>query len=106
VTDDQLAAFGIQVGKQRFDSTQVLSCIANRERLELLIAVVQRVWKAVPEEARERWEEQVAVYVGKRPHEIVFRIPQEEKERHMQAIGELLVAWREVVPCQDALLPW
>lgn len=98
ITDEQLQTFGLQVGKQRFDSTQVLSCIADRERLELLIAVLQRVWRAVPERERERWAEQVAPYVGKRPHEIVYRIPPDEKAGHMQAIGELLVSLREVVP--------
>ena len=42
VTDEQLAAYGIRTEKQRMDSSQIGSDIADASRLQLVVTAVQR----------------------------------------------------------------
>ena len=97
VTDEQLAKYGVSTKAQRMDSTQVLSNIAQMNRLELVISVLQVGIKGLDEGEREAWEERAKGYIEKRPHEIVFGISKEENDAHFQRLGELLVALREVL---------
>lgn len=107
VTDAQLEAVAIETGWQRMDSTQVLSNIAEMSRLELLIAVVQKVHRQLSEEQQARWEERLAPYLGERPHNICYKISTDETEEHLTTIGELLVALeaelQQKAPESDAL---
>jgi len=44
VTDAQVEAIETETQRQRVDSTQVMSNVAQQSRLELTISVVQQVW--------------------------------------------------------------
>ena len=110
VTDAQLKAVGVKTGRQRVDSTQVRSNVADQSRLELVIAVVQKVWAemaaGLEETQREAWAERLSPYVGKRPHEISYRIPAGEVEGHLRRLGAHLEALartlREAAPASEA----
>lgn len=110
VTDAQLEAVAIETGWQRMDSTQVLSNIAEMSRLELLIAVVQKVYRqlAMGAEQQARWKERLAPYLGKRPHNICYKISADETQEHLTTIGELLAALEaeleQKAPESDALV--
>ena len=49
VTDEQVAAFKLKTGIQRMDSTQVASNIREWDRLQLLVVVLQRVYRMLSE---------------------------------------------------------
>ncbi len=49
VTDEQLAALELKTGHQRMDSVLVASNIRQMSRLQLLVEVVQRVWRMLTE---------------------------------------------------------
>lgn len=91
ITDEQLQAFGVKTGKQRMDSTQVLSNLADGGRLELLISVLQQVVKGVATEKQSYWEREADAYLGKRPHEIGYGIRSGEVTGHLQQLGALLM---------------
>lgn len=92
VTDAQLEAVTLATGWQRMDSTQVLSDLAQMTRLELLVAVLQKVYKQLPALAQERWQKRWAPYLEGRPHEVCYRIAADEVEEHLVAIGRELCA--------------
>jgi len=56
VTDEQLGRYQVAAGAQRLDSTQVLSNIAQMNRLTLLISVLQFGIKGLPEALQEAWQ--------------------------------------------------
>jgi hypothetical protein len=93
VTDEQLAKFAVAAGWQRMDSTQVLSNLARWSRLDLLIAVVQQVYAGLPPGEQTEWAEDAGLYLEGRPRQVSYRLPSSETERHLQHLGELLVAW-------------
>ncbi|MFQ5859806.1 MAG: transposase [Anaerolineae bacterium] len=95
VTDEQLAAVGVATGWQRMDSTQVLSNLAALTRLELIVSVVQQVYRALEEESQARWQERLAPYLGGRPQKVCRGIKGHEVEAHLIALGEMLVALAE-----------
>jgi len=107
VTDEQLTKFAVAAGWQRMDSTQVLSNLADWSRLELLIAVVQQVYAGLPPELQALGAEEAAPYLAGRPRQVSYRLPSSETERHLQRLGELLVAWEavlaQVAPESEAL---
>jgi hypothetical protein len=94
VTDAQLKAIGTEAEWQRIDSTQVMSNVAEQSRLELIIAVVQKVWGRLADhlsdEAKEEWEGQLSPYLEGRPHEVSFEISTEETEAHLEKLGGVL----------------
>jgi hypothetical protein len=52
--------------------------VAEQSRLELIIAVFQKVWEELAErlseKAREQWAERLSPYSEGRPHEVSFEI--------------------------------
>ena len=90
ITDSQLAELALETGWQRMDSTQVLSNLAEMTRLELMVAVLQEVYKQLEESNREQYKEPWAQYLAGRPHEVCFKIPTGETEEHLLTIGREL----------------
>lgn len=90
VTDAQLATVSVATGWQRMDSTQVLSNLAHWTRLELLVGVVQTVFKALSPEQQTVWEARMAPYLAGRPHQVCYRIRGTAQEEHLLIIGQLL----------------
>lgn len=92
VTDAQFEAVALATGWQRTDSTQVLSDLAQMTRLELLVAVLQKVHKQLPTLAQERWGKRWAPYLEGRPHQVCYKIAADEVDNHLVTIGEELCA--------------
>jgi len=95
VTDEQLAAVGVQTGWQRMDSTQLLSNLATMSRLELVVSVVQMVYRTLDEVSQARWRERLAPYLTGRPQKVCYPIKANEVETHLTTLGEVLVALAE-----------
>ena len=57
VTDEQVAAFQLKTGLQRMDSTMVSSNIREWSRMQLLVVVLQRVYRMLSEADRAVYAE-------------------------------------------------
>jgi len=91
ITDQQLTVLELSTSWQRQDSTQLLSNRADMNRLELVIAVLQKGVKALPEEEQAEWQAKHGGYLQKRPQNICFRVKKEEVPAQLQTVGKLLV---------------
>ena len=92
ITDEHLEMVAVATGWQRMDSSQLLSNLAELNRLELLVAVLQAVHKQLPEAAQERWGERWSIYLEGRPHQVCYKIPNAEVDGHLETIGRELAA--------------
>ena len=90
VTDEQLASHQLKTQWQRVDSTQVLSNLASLTRLELVVAVVQKVYKLL--EDKSGWEETLSFYLKGRAQQVCWRIANSEQVARFEELGQLLVA--------------
>jgi hypothetical protein len=90
VTDEQIAAFALQTGKLRTDSTQIASNIRAMSRLRLLVEVLQRVQRMLQEDDQERYANLFAPYIQGTSGQYTYRIKASEVDEHLQRIGELM----------------
>ena len=90
VTDEQIAAFALQTGKLRTDSTQIGSNIREMSRLQLLVEILQRVHRMLQEDDRERYADLFTPYIQGTSGQYTYRIRASEVEEHLQCIGEVM----------------
>ncbi len=91
ITDEQMAKLGLKTDKQRYDSTMLLSNIADLSRLELLIVVIQRLWRVVRKEDQSRWEELFGPYVKESAGQYSYRLKGREVVwAHIAQVGQAL----------------
>jgi hypothetical protein len=90
VTDEQIAAFALQTGKLRMDSTQIGSNIRAMSRLQLLVEVLQRVHRMLQEDDQERYGDLFAPYIRGTSGQYSYHIKASEVDEHLQRIGELM----------------
>lgn len=87
VTDQQLSAFALKTGKQRTDSTQLASNIRQMGRVQLLVTVLQRVYRMLSAHDQQRYTELFAPYLKGHAGHYVYRLKAEELPAHLQQIG-------------------
>ena len=90
VTDEQLEAFALKTGTQRMDSTLLASNIRQMGRLQVLVTVLQRVYRMLSEEDQARYAEVFAPYIRGHAGQYVYRLKKEEVPDHLQRIGEVM----------------
>jgi len=90
VTDEQIAAYHLKTGKQRMDSTQIASNIREMGRLQLLVEVLQRVYRMLTEEDQVHYAEVFAPYIQGHAGQYVYHIKGQDTSEHLQKIGELM----------------
>lgn len=90
VTDEQLEAIRLKTGWQRMDSTQLLSNLAKMTRLELIVSVVQTLYRQLDETDQAGWQERLAPYLEGRPQQVCYRIEVDAVETHLETLGETL----------------
>lgn len=88
VTDEQLQAFSLRTGKQRMDSTLLASNIRQMGRVQLLVTVLQRVWRMLTEEDQQRYADLFAPYLKGHAGQYVYRLKKDDLPVHLQRIGE------------------
>lgn len=90
VTDQQIAALQLKTGLQRMDSTQVASNIREMCRLQLLVEVLQRVYRMLNEADQAGYAEAFAPYrIGSSGH-YLYRLKPEDFSPRLQGIGEFM----------------
>jgi hypothetical protein len=90
VTDQQIAAYQLKTGKQRMDSTQIASNIRVMGRLQLLVEVLQRVYRMLTKEDQKHYAEEFAPYIRGHAGQYVYHIKGQDTSEHLQKIGELM----------------
>jgi hypothetical protein len=90
VTDEQLAAFQLKTGTQRMDSTYVASNIRQMGRIQLLVEVLQRVYRMLSGSDQADYAEAFGLYLKGHAGQFVYRLKAEEAPHHLQPIGELM----------------
>lgn len=88
VTGEQLRAFALKTGKQRMDSTLLASNIRQMGRVQLLVTVLQRVYRMLSEADQQRYAAAFEPYLKGHAGQYVYRLKQEELGEHLQRIGE------------------
>jgi hypothetical protein len=90
VTDEQLAALELKTGHQRMDSVLVASNIRQMSRLQLLVEVVQRVWRILTEADQCLYAPSFEPYLKGTAGQYCYRVKADEVAGHLVAIGQLM----------------
>jgi hypothetical protein len=90
VTDEQLAALELKTGHQRMDSVLVASNIRQMSRLQLLVEVVQRVWRMLTEEDQGLYAPSFEPYLKGTAGQYCYRVKGDEVDGHLTAVGQLM----------------
>jgi hypothetical protein len=93
LTEEQLERFDLKGQIQRCDSTQIGSNIRAFTRIELLVEVVLRMWRALGEAGQARYAERFDPYVkAKTSGQFLYRLRKSEFNATLQRLGEFY-AW-------------
>lgn len=93
LTEEQLERFGLKGEIQRCDSTQIGSNIRVFTRIELLVEVVLRMWRALDEAGQARYAERFERYVNaKTSGHFLYRLRKSEFDATLERLGEFY-AW-------------
>jgi len=102
VTDEQVTAFKLRTGMQRMDTTQVSSNIRQWSRLQLLVAVLQRVYRMLSQTDRAGYQDRFQPYVKEHPGHFAYRLKPGDFFPQLQTIGgfiqQLVAELAEVYP--------
>lgn len=91
ITDAQIQKLGIKTDIQRMDSSDIASNIADLSRLELLITVVQRLYRVLSEADKVSYREEFGHYLDQGAGQYTYRIKGKEAVwAEIQRIGECL----------------
>jgi cation transport regulator ChaB len=91
ITDEQLAAYALKTHQQRMDSTQIGSNIRAMSRLQLLVEVLQRVYRALSPADQEAWADDFAPYLKGSSGQYLYRLKGPGAHQpHLEAIGQLM----------------
>lgn len=102
VTDEQLAAYGVATSRQRMDSSQISSAIADASRLELVLTGVQRLLALLDEEQQAAFAALLAPYQQERAVLLAYRVKGQEATRAaLLAAGQVLATLLPVVGEHD-----
>lgn len=93
LTEEQLERFGLKGEVQRCDSTQIGSNIRAFTRIELLVEVVLRMWRALGETGQARHAERFDPYVrAKTSGQFLYRLRRSDFEAALEQLGAFY-AW-------------
>ena len=87
VTDEQIAALTLKTDKLRMDSTLVSSNIRQMSRLQLLVEVLQRVWRMLSEADQARYQTDFEAYTRGTSGQYTYHIESGTASTHLRKIG-------------------
>jgi len=90
VTDEQVAAFNLKTSKLRMDSTQIASNIRQYSRLQLLVEVLQRVYRDLHEADQQDYAAEFAAYVKGSSGQYLYRLKPAAYASHLEQIGQVI----------------
>lgn len=90
ITDEQMAAYEVKSGVQRTDSKQIASNIRQTTRLQLLVEIVQRVYRMLDVQDKGAYHEKFAKYIKGKSGKYTYRLKGEKHQPHIEQIGQLM----------------
>jgi hypothetical protein len=90
VTDEQVVAFTLKTSKLRMDSTQIASNIRQYSRLQLLVEVLQRVYRDLSEADQLGYTPEFGAYVKGSSGQYLYRLKPEAYASHLEQIGQVI----------------
>jgi hypothetical protein len=90
VTDEQLESLELKTGQQRMDSVLISSNIRQFTRLQLLVEVVQRVWRMLTARDQAYYSEVFEPYCQGTAGQYCYRLKAEEVAEHLAAVGQVM----------------
>jgi hypothetical protein len=90
VTDEQISVLKLKTGKLRMDSVQIASNIRQMSRLQLLVEVLQRVWRMLTEVDQAQYAGVFEPYTQGTSGQYTYRLEPGEGHSHLEAIGQVL----------------
>jgi hypothetical protein len=90
ITDEQLGTLKLKTGHQRMDSVMISSDIRQTTRLQLLIEVVQRVWRVLTEEDQAQYAAVFEAYLQGTSGQYCYRVRGEDLSGHLAAVGQVM----------------
>lgn len=90
VTDEQLKSLKLKTGQQRMDSVYVSSNIRQFTRLELLVEVIQRVWRMLTETDQTYYAEAFEPYCQGTAGQFCYYLKGKEIAENLAAAGCLM----------------
>jgi hypothetical protein len=90
VTAKQMKALGLKSDKLRMDSTQIASHIAHLSRLQLLVTVIQRLYRVLSAADRTQYAAVLEPYLKTKANRYVYRLKPQEVEHRLTALGPVL----------------
>ena len=87
VTDEQIAALNLKTDKLRMDSTLVSSHIRQMSRLQLLVEVLQRVWRMLGEADQASYGADFEAYTRGKSGQYIYHIEPGTTQTHLEQIG-------------------
>jgi DDE family transposase/transposase-like protein DUF772 len=93
LTQEDLKTLGLNATIQRSDSTQIGTFIREYTRVELLVEIVLRMWRALSEQDKALHQERFAPYVtAQTAGQFLFRLRREDLPGTLEGLGQLY-AW-------------
>jgi len=90
VTDEQMTAFQLKTGIQRMDSTLVTSNIREWDRLQLLVVVLQRVYRMFSEKDQASYADAFEPYIKESSGRYAYRLKKGDFFAHLERIGNFM----------------
>ena len=90
ITDEQISVLKLKTGKLRMDSVQIASNIRQMSRVQLLVEVLQRVWRMLSVADQQREAEHFAAYIQGSSGQYVYHLEAGASQSHLADIGELM----------------
>ena len=90
VTAEQLAKFEIESGIQRVDSKQIANNIRQMGRLQLLVEVVQRVYRMLQAADKLKYEATFEPYLKGKSGHYINRVKKEEQPAKIEQVGQVM----------------
>ena len=87
ITDEQIRQFQVKTGMQRMDSTQLQSNIRKMSRLQLLVEIIQRLYRVLNAADRRRYDSLFCSYVKEDSQHYCYRVTRDEVAGRLQQIG-------------------
>jgi hypothetical protein len=90
VTDQQIRVLKLKTGKLRMDSVQIASNIREMSRIQLLVEVLQRVWRMLSKADQAQYGAQFRPYTSETSSQYTYQIEPGESQSHLEAIGVVM----------------
>ena len=90
ITGEQMVAYGVKGHVQRTDSKQIMSNIAERTRLQLLLEGLHRVHRMLSAEDQVRYGELLAPYIKVKSTKYTYQLKGEKHRPHIEKVGVVM----------------